>query len=110
MSSGAFLAPFSLCSGVKMISTFLPPATNIIGVSLTLLRPLSDPSPKFGASKKSTYLCPQLAAPGSDGCYLALLQELHKMAFFSEKQSWPWWLMLIIQIVTAVVDFFTHNG
>lgn len=30
------------------------------------------------------------------------------MAFFNEKQSWPWWLMLIIQIVQAVVDYFTH--
>lgn len=32
------------------------------------------------------------------------------MGFFSEKQSWPWWLMLLIQIGEAVVEFFTRQA
>lgn len=32
------------------------------------------------------------------------------MTFLDGKQAWPWWLMLIIQILQAVVNFFTHSA
>ena len=48
--------------------------------------------------KNFRYLCPELQ------------NKIHMKDFLSDmKQSAPWWLMLILQVVEAIIQYLTNN-